>query len=1004
VAQGCLDDGQVARLVAGQCSPSEEAAFRAHLEGCVRCSLRVTQASGPALDPSSFASISLHKPPGDEDVHASIDAPQTLESGDEATEDTLPPEPARDVLSSLGRGSLLGRYFVLQRIGQGGMGVVFAAYDPELDRKVALKLLRAPRKGSTAGQQGQARLLREAQAMARISHPNVMPVYDVGTWEDRVFLAMEYVEGETLGRWQSAPRTVRETLETYVAAGQGLAAAHAAGLVHRDFKPENVLIGLDGRVRVTDFGLARQLDQENLPLAAPSPGGLSSPSAASALPPLSSAPHSAARLMEALDENLSKKGEASQRRHRDAITREGSVIGTPQYMSPEQHLGRLPDARSDQFSFCASLYYALYKKRPFEPSRLKALVNEQPAKESGANARASRPPSSQRLAKDSLKDVIQEQPREPKVPVWVRKAISRGLSLHPQDRFGSMAELLTELSRQPSTTTFRPWVRAAIAVGALGAAFFGYSEFNHFRITRSAEAEIKSVWDKDVRTRVENAFRATNKSYAPAAFSVVSPMLDDYARNWVASSVEVGLSTRRGEQTDQVLALRRVCLDRRLKDLKALTSVFSTADGRTVEQAVEAAHALPDLKRCSDTESLTTPVSPPTDEQSRSIIRRLAPMLSETKALFDAGKFKRGLEVAQGAVNEGRTLAYRPLQAEALFWLGSHQSKTGDVPAAEKTLTEAVWAAEAGRQDEMKLQALTRLIFVVGYQQSRVDDVDHWSRLGIATLERLGPGHDELEADLLSATAAVAILAGRNVLAQAPLERALRLADRSISKTHPKRANILSSLAIVLSRQGEHLRARGMFEEALTILEKARGPQHPSLAYTHSSLADSLTAIGDYDAATAHILKAFSILEGALGPDHPNVGDLHDKLAALISRQGRYQDALVHYQRALEIKERSLGQNSADLSYSLDGIGEAYLAMGRPQDALPFLERALALRKHDDFGLAETCFNLARALWESHQQKTRALELAAQAKAAYSRVGEKDEAARVAAWLVANQP
>ncbi len=161
---------------------------------------------------------------------------------------------------ALGRGVAVGRYVVLDRIGAGGMGVVYAAYDPELDRRVALKLLRPDRFGGDAGR---LRLLREAQALARLTHPNVVAVYDVGTFGDRVFVAMELVEGETLRQWLRAeprsPRPWREVLERFLPAGRGLAAAHAAGLVHRDFKPENVLLGRDGRARVVDFGLAKAL-------------------------------------------------------------------------------------------------------------------------------------------------------------------------------------------------------------------------------------------------------------------------------------------------------------------------------------------------------------------------------------------------------------------------------------------------------------------------------------------------------------------------------------------------------------------------------------------------------------------------------------------------------------------------------------------------------------------------------------------------------------------------
>ena len=166
----------------------------------------------------------------------------------------------------LARGATVGRYMVVNLVGKGGMGEVYAAYDPELDRKIALKLLRTQRTAGADASEGRLRLLREAQAIARLSDPNVVVVYDVGAFEDRVFLAMEFVDGNTLAYWlETVDRGWREVVQTFAAAGRGLAAAHRAGVVHRDFKPDNVMIDRNGKVRVMDFGLARTIDQATIP-------------------------------------------------------------------------------------------------------------------------------------------------------------------------------------------------------------------------------------------------------------------------------------------------------------------------------------------------------------------------------------------------------------------------------------------------------------------------------------------------------------------------------------------------------------------------------------------------------------------------------------------------------------------------------------------------------------------------------------------------------------------
>jgi tRNA A-37 threonylcarbamoyl transferase component Bud32 len=218
----------------------------------------------------------------------------------------------RAEVESLEPGMSIGRYVVVKAVGAGAMGSVYAAYDPDLDRRVALKLLRS----RSDSEELRSRLLREAKAMARLSHPSVITVHDVGEYSNRLFIAMEFIEGGTLRDWlaRNGPKW-REALQILVRAGRGLAAAHAAGLVHRDFKPDNVLVGHDGRVRVTDFGLARGIGEDDV----------EPPSGATAHDPLDA-----------------------------TITRTGALVGTPAYMAPERFGGAAADARADMFSFCVT--------------------------------------------------------------------------------------------------------------------------------------------------------------------------------------------------------------------------------------------------------------------------------------------------------------------------------------------------------------------------------------------------------------------------------------------------------------------------------------------------------------------------------------------------------------------------------------------------------------------------------------------------------------------------
>lgn len=296
--------------------------------------------------------------------------------------------PERDGTTTPTTGTEVGRYRVERELASGGMGVVFIAFDPALGRRVALKLLRAELLFGEDAEEASARLSREAQAMARVSSPHVVPVYDVGTFEGRPFLAMELVDGVTLRQWLAQePRSPRAILDMFAQAGEGLAAAHAQGLVHRDFKPENVLVTRDGHAKVTDFGLTRV----DVPVAALADPYRMTPGGAGELPA-------------------------------DPLTSAGRVLGTPAYMSPEQFFGQPVDARSDVFSFAACLYEALYGTRPFQARNLDELR--------------------WRLASGRL-----ESPRRTQgVPSWVREVLAPALAVDPSVRPASIRALLDALS------------------------------------------------------------------------------------------------------------------------------------------------------------------------------------------------------------------------------------------------------------------------------------------------------------------------------------------------------------------------------------------------------------------------------------------------------------------------------------------------------------------------------------------------------------------------------
>lgn len=314
----------------------------------------------------------------------------------------------RSELAPLAPGTAIDRYVLEGVLGIGGMGIVYRARDPELGRQVALKLVQP---GAAFGSQGQARLLREAQVMARLAHPNTVTIFDVGVVDDRVFIAMELIDGVDMRTWLQQPRAWPDVLRVMQQAGRGLEAAHQAGLVHRDFKPANVLIGRDGRTRVLDLGLARST--------------VASPEALAETSPRAPAPLA-----------------------HDALTQAGAILGTPLYMAPEQHLGKPVDARADQFSFCVTFHEALLGVHPFASETRAELV--------------------QRI----LRGEVHPPPRGRSAPRWLLRVVLRGLAPAEDRRFPTMTALLDELERSPRRVARTRVLAGGLALAGAGALAF----------------------------------------------------------------------------------------------------------------------------------------------------------------------------------------------------------------------------------------------------------------------------------------------------------------------------------------------------------------------------------------------------------------------------------------------------------------------------------------------------------------------------------------------------
>jgi serine/threonine protein kinase/tetratricopeptide (TPR) repeat protein len=879
-------------------------------------------------------------------------------------------------LAALARGATIGRYVILGLVGRGGMGEVYAAYDPELDRKVAVKLLRAKPGHGLSMAEGRQRTLREAQAIARLSHPNVVVVYDVGTFRDQVFIAMEFVEGNTVTYWvESQARSWQEVLRVFMAAGRGLMAAHEKGLVHRDFKPDNVMVGKDSQVRVMDFGLARQVNDRaqtpeggtsspsQLRLATVAPAGGAEAGATVAAgstvaaagveraPPETVDPMATIVLNTALADETGASGRGGTgpgaAMFDVQLTRTGAMMGTPAYMAPEQFLGMPTNARTDQFSFCIALYEALYHERPFAGSTMFALTS------------------------NVVQGNVREPPAASRVPLWVRKVLLRGLRPQAAERFPSMTELIEALGSNPSITRRKWAIAGAVVATVVGLGVAGKASLDKNRtVCTGGPEKLGGIWElrpaaggeSPRQAQIHAAFLRSGKGYAAEVYATVATALSAYADGWAKMHRDACVASQiRGEQSLEVMDLRMNCLDERLGRLRALTDVFTSASGEVVENAVSAVNALGSLDRCADVPLLRAIVRPPEDPTTRARVAKLHDRLAAVKASFDAGHLRQAIKDAPPVVDDARAVGYKPVLAEALALAGNVSAKASDTVNARRYFTEAMLVADASHHDELRADVAAYLVFL-GYQEGQFEEAKRWYETAEAVLERLG-GHDLL------------------------------------------RAWLLNNMGLVYNDHGYKEEALRAHLQAVALKEKALGPDHPDVGVSEGNVAVVLADSGRDQDALTYVDRSIVLLENGLGAAHPDLAIQLSNRGEILNALGRYQDARQSFERARVIWERELGLENRNLGYALTGIGISFLGEGNPAGGLAALERARKIREKqetDPAKRAETSFALARALWEANHDhdRSRARELAEEARIGYGKAAQKGkQRAEVEGWL-----
>jgi eukaryotic-like serine/threonine-protein kinase len=853
-------------------------------------------------------------------------------------------QPPRDS-ALLERGATVGRYVVLDRIGAGGMGEVYSAYDPELDRKVALKVHRDD--PDAEGEEQRARLMREAQALARLSHPNVVAVYDVGSLPSGdLFFTEELVVGTTLRDWlRAGKRSWRDVLRVYLAAGRGLAAAHRADLVHRDFKPGNVLLGSDGVVKVTDFGLARAVPSGEAP----------DPKAAEGTAPPRRTP---AGLR--LDADKTEKGAvdplpSDSGSLNSDLTRSGTVLGTPGYMAPEQYLAMPVDARSDQFSFCAALFEGLYGVRPFAGNGAVEIFESITAGQ-----------------------VVEVRDRRG-VPQWVHRVLLRGLSEEPSARFPSLDDLLKALSRNPDARWWRAATALAAVAAILGAALVG----RHWRgqpstVCTGGPAAMAEAWNRPARDRIERAFAATGVDFATDVFRRTRDALDGYASRWTTAYGQACEATRlRGEQSESVMGLRMTCLEQRRAQVRALADVLGKADRETVEKAVDAVATLPSVADCADTSSLTSVEPLPSDAERRASIDGVRRELAPALALSEAGKFKEALELAAPLRERARSIGYGPLVAEVSLAVGDAMSWSGASADAAPVLEEAALAAEAGRADEVKAQALVALINVYA-NIGRFDEAHHTADLADAASRRLtDPSKHRIE--IMGSQAWILLREGKFDEGKEAYERLIPVAERTVDVNPTTLAEIYLTAAVAESQANEVESALGLLDRADSVIVGARGPDHRVRVTVQLNRSFVLLNQLRWSETLAAADAGLEIAMRMLLPESDDVSYLHENRAEALMGLGRFEEGLTEARLAEDIGKKAFGPSSAPAIVLGQDEGDALLGLGRAKEAAALFAEILArlapLLPSDDMSLAYAHLGLGEARTDLHDARGAAPEL-----------------------------
>jgi eukaryotic-like serine/threonine-protein kinase len=1003
----CPSDTQVDAFAAGNLPASEQRALEPHLDRCATCKQRllrlVTRTSALPEDPAATSLLTAATTP---------------------------------VTARALQGRRLGRYLILEDVGAGAMGVVYAAYDTVLDRKVALKFLT----GRGTGEAPAARVLAEAAAMARLSHPNVVTVHDVGSHEGLTYLSMELVDGVNLATWRhQQPRSYRQIAQVMAAAARGLAAAHAAGIVHRDVKPQNILVAGD-RVLVTDFGVAMRTEA----------GG------------------------------------------------DGNIAGTPAYMAPEQFRGDRLDPRTDVFCFCATLYEMLHGERAFagtSRNEVQAQVTEGRIRPVPAGSRV--PGRLHRLAlrgldpdpdrrPADLATVADELLTDPAarrrhltvaavVAVTLVVAFWGGgyLKAHPERQCRAGAELMNQVWNQDlQARVQRRYIAAAAGAawpvlqrrldeysgrwraiyGETCAATLGkrlmsddvfdlrlqclhgqrasietfiaaLSSARPDQLVKAAGAVLPSLGDCELSARPETKPRPTD----PGAVAQMTAIEKDIARSLAEQNLgDYTKSVAHGKQA--VAAARKLGYEPLLA--AALNRLGMVEKQRGAIAAGDPATGLPAATKLFEEGYTVAEVG--RDDRQRLVAARENVLVQLQQTKFPEAQ--RWATLAEAVLARlGKPVAEESALQLSLGWLHYHEGHNRDARAAFGRALEL--ARKSVPVDHRRVVAAQGVLCSLEDGDVQIACFRRVLELGKTAY---GPEHPEMGVFYANLGLMLSYQAKHHAEGCQLMQRALEM-WKGDDQNGPNVIKNMVNLAVCVEEEGKISQAQALYEEALRrkpsvaarglVLERyglllanrldvnagiervraavvdfvsSRGASHDDTMSGRTILAMLLRDAGRLEEALRELDDAIALARKDRVMT-TMVMQLHAYRSSILVLLGRPEAALRSGEEAVRV-HKELGGRPGELCVSLHAMAMAQLQLGRANDALAKLERALVLVQtitgDSPDVLADIQFGLALVLNQEREDRKRACTLASEAAVIYRRfLRKRPQQLQTERWL-----